>query len=71
MNACHDSRVMYSSVLVRSASSFLPVPQEITKNDNGDDDDEKKTVAAAVVKAYGSKTNSLSVRMTVGSRTYR
>lgn len=43
MNACHYSRVMYSSVLVCSASSLLSVPREIKKNDNGDDDDEKKT----------------------------
>jgi hypothetical protein len=58
MDACHDTKVMYSSVFVRSASLLLSVPREIKENDNGDDDDEKRTAAAGVVKAYSSKTNS-------------
>lgn len=57
MNACHDGRVMYSSVFVCSASLLLSVPREIRRNDN-DDEDEKKTAAAGVVKAQSSKTNS-------------
>lgn len=52
MHACHDSRVMYSSVFVRSASLLVSVPREIREND------ENKTAAAGVVKAYSSKTNS-------------
>ena len=74
MNACHDSRVMYSSVFVCSASLLLSVPREIRENDNGDDDDdddEKKTAAAGVVKAYSSKTNSQWKGESMRTYTYR
>jgi hypothetical protein len=70
MHACHDSRVMYSSVLVRSASSLLSASREIRENDNGDDDDEKKTATAGVVNAYSSKTNSEWKRMYVRTHMY-